>query len=256
MTFGEQASCREIRGITQFATILQRLIANMFSQKQYLRGAGGVRCGSGTVEGIGPASPQGQEADVMKSFSIRISVAALAVLVTVGLAACMNPFAGSTGGAKSGSVSVSSNGAINSRSAMPATSSQGGTVRIVCDELIYNNVSLPVHHWKGPLEGCALKGATVEFWEKKTQNYVVGKTEHFFEKMRISIGGDTITGDDAGVWNFSTFKYRANGWVTGATGKWAYLTGYKVHEVGYTTEVPPPADDPTVTGTGTLWLAP
>ncbi len=190
----------------------------------------------------------------MKSLSVRLSVAALAVLVAVAFAACMNPVAGS---AKSDALSVSSSNLKSSRALTAATSIEKGTGRIVCDAFITYDSSPGIDdpHWIGTLKGGALDGAKIEFWEK-SDNYLAGKTEHFFEKMLITIGGDTISGDDAGVWNFSTFKFRANGRVTDATGPWAYLVGYKMHEMGFTTEVPPPEGTYVINGTATFWLAP
>ncbi len=49
------------------------------------------------------------------------------------------------------------------------------------------------------------------------------------------------------VWNFATFKFRANGWVTKASPQWAGLVGAKFHEMGTTSD---PAFWP-VTGFGT-----
>lgn len=192
----------------------------------------------------------------MKSLLVRMSVAAVAVLVIVGFAACLNPSAGNGGAARSGSLSIKSNDAGNSHSPMPAKGLKFGAGRIVCEAPLVNDSSLPDHHWIGTLKGCALKGAKIEFWEKPN-NYVVGKTKHFFENMLITFKhGDTIKGDDAGVWSLVTFKYQANGRVTGATGRWKRLVGYKFHEIGYTSVVPPPAGSTVVTGTGTVWFAP
>lgn len=108
-------------------------------------------------------------------------------------------------------------------------------------------------HWEGPLTS-DIEG-TIEFWEHWDQNYVVGGTEHFFETFIIETKHGTITGVDEGVWNFATFKFRANGWVTDATGDWAYLVGYKFHEMGTTSQFPPPEGSTIVTGTGTLTLS-
>lgn len=193
----------------------------------------------------------------MKSLSLRMSVAVLAVLVFVGFAACMNPVAGISGDPDNGSLTVSSSGAANSQTVMPAANAEGGTPRIVWDMTITYDFSPGISdpHWIGTLHGPVLDGAKVEFWEKPA-NFVVGKTEHFFETMLITIGDDTIGGDDSGVWNFSTYKFRANGWVTDATGPWAYLVGYKAHETGFTTAFPPTDGSYVVHGTGTFWLAP
>jgi len=64
-------------------------------------------------------------------------------------------------------------------------------------------------HWEGPLTG-DIEG-TIQFWEHWDENYVVGGTEHFFETFIIMTDRGTITGMDAGVWNFATFKFRETG---------------------------------------------
>jgi hypothetical protein len=117
-----------------------------------------------------------------------------------------------------------------------------------CDQLIIFD-TFNSDHWVGTLSGCDLAGK-VEYWETD-QNYVVGKTEHFFETFTITPdAGGVINGVDAGVWNFSTFKFRANGWVTDATGPWTSLVGYKFHEMGTTTS----PDLPVVYGPSTMSL--
>ncbi len=126
------------------------------------------------------------------------------------------------------------------------------TEPFVCKQDITFDLSLPDPHWIGKLTECDLEGK-VEFWET-SQNYVVGKTEHFFEIFKITTATGVINGVDDGVWNFPTFKFRANGWVTDASGDWTYLVGYKVHEIGTTSEFPPPAGSTVVTGTGTMTL--
>jgi hypothetical protein len=89
--------------------------------------------------------------------------------------------------------------------------------------------------WDGTVTGCSLQGS-IRIWESD-DNYVVGKTEHFFETFTIwPLSGGEINGVDAGVWNFSTFKFRANGWVTSASAEWEYLVGYKFHEMGRTSD--------------------
>ena len=103
--------------------------------------------------------------------------------------------------------------------------------------------------WYGTVSGCSLEG-TIQFVEKP-ENYVSGKAEHFFEDFTIwPASGGEIIGTDAGVWNFSTFKFRANGWVTSASEDWAYLVGYKFHEMGTTSnpdELPLTAPNTTMT---------
>jgi len=119
-----------------------------------------------------------------------------------------------------------------------------------CEMELTFDLGLPDPHWIGTVTG-DIEG-TIEFWEFWDQNYVVGKTEHFFERFLITTdGGDTIEGFDQGVWNFgTTFKFRANGWVTEASGDWAYLVGYKMFEIGMTSPFPPSP----VYGTATMIL--
>jgi hypothetical protein len=90
-------------------------------------------------------------------------------------------------------------------------------------------------YWDGTISECSLQGI-IRIWETD-KNYVVGKTEHFFETFTIwPDSGGEINGEDAGVWNFSTFKFRANGRVTSASTEWEYLVGYKFHEMGRTSD--------------------
>ncbi len=113
------------------------------------------------------------------------------------------------------------------------------------------DLSVQAPHWVGTITG-DIQGI-VEFWET-SDNYVVGTTEHFFETFRITTDKGVISGVDGGVWNFPTFKFRANGWVTEASGDWAYLVGYKMHEIGTTSPFPPPVGSTVVTGTATWTL--
>ena len=102
-------------------------------------------------------------------------------------------------------------------------------------------------YWLGPIYGCSIAG-TVAFHEHWDENYVVGTTEHFFETFTIwPTAGGWITGADQGVWNFATFKFRANGWVTDASPQWAFMVGYKYHEMGATSS----PDTLPITGYGT-----
>jgi len=127
-----------------------------------------------------------------------------------------------------------------------------------CDEIIRVNVwdtPGPNHpdvyvYWKGEITG-GITG-TCYFWETD-KNYVVGNTEHFFEEFYIDLGNGWVSGHDQGVWNFATFKYRANGWVTAASENYAYLIGCKFHEEGTTTN--PDAGLPII-GIGTCFIGP
>ena len=92
----------------------------------------------------------------------------------------------------------------------------------------------PAACWYGTVTGDI--NGTVAFWETAA-NYVVGTTEHFFEVFTIlPVGGGSIYGVDAGVWNFSTFKFRSQGWVTDASSEWASLIGLKYFEMGRTSD--------------------
>ena len=87
-------------------------------------------------------------------------------------------------------------------------------------------------HWEGAVTG-DIEGTIIV---TEGMPSFPGKTEHFFETFVITTtGGDTIQGYDEGVWSFQTFKWRANGGITSATGAWAGLVGCKVHEIGMTT---------------------
>jgi hypothetical protein len=134
-----------------------------------------------------------------------------------------------------------------------AVSAKAAGPKIIhCDQMIVFD-TINSDHWIGTLSGCELAG-TIEYWETD-QNYVVGKTEHFFEIFKITTPNGVISGWDNGVWNFSTFKFRAEGRVTAAYGDWAFLLGYKFHEMGTTTD----PFDPNATviyGPSTMFLAP
>ena len=104
-------------------------------------------------------------------------------------------------------------------------------------------------HWEGSLTGDIVGSIIVT----EGAPSFPGKTEHFTETFAITTADGTIEGFDEGVWSFQTFKWRANGMVTAATGDWAYLVGYNVHEIGLTTPVPP-LDDANVYAWGTITL--
>jgi hypothetical protein len=141
---------------------------------------------------------------------------------------------------------------------VPAVSAQAAGPKVIrCDQMIVFDF-INSDHWVGSLTGCAIAG-TVEYWETD-QNYVVGakggKVEHYFEIFKITTASGVIWGHEKGVYNFmSNFKFNADGWVTSATGNWAYLVGYKFHEIGWTTD----PNDPTATaiyGPSSMFLAP
>lgn len=88
--------------------------------------------------------------------------------------------------------------------------------------------------WLGKVSGCSIAG---QITICELPPYFVGKTEHFYEEFTIEPNsGGEIYGVDAGVWNFSTFKFRANGLVTGASPEWEDLVGFKLHEIGTTSD--------------------
>jgi hypothetical protein len=88
----------------------------------------------------------------------------------------------------------------------------------------------PSYCWHGKVSGCSISGH-VDICELPA--IFPGHTEHFFETFTIvPDSGGEIRGVDAGVWNFSTSKFRANGWVTYASEEYEYLVGFKLHEMG------------------------
>jgi len=109
---------------------------------------------------------------------------------------------------------------------------------IKCDQFIAVHSTDTPPHWRGTLSNCALDGAEVHYYGQP-EGWESGKVAHFHEHFVIYRDGASISGYDDGLWNFSTWKFRAEGRVTEATGKWSYLVGYKFHEMGTT-------DDPTL----------
>jgi len=88
--------------------------------------------------------------------------------------------------------------------------------------------------WHGTVRGCSVAGQITICEEPAS---FMGKTEHYFEVFTIEPwDGGQIYGVDAGVWNFTTFKFRANGFITGASPEWVDLVGFKFHEMGTTTD--------------------
>lgn len=107
-------------------------------------------------------------------------------------------------------------------------------------------------HWQGSISGAIV--GSMEMWEQPN-NFVVGATEHYFENFTITTtSGDVIKGFDKGIWNFGTYKFRAQGPVTEASGDWAFLVGYDTHSKGFTSAFPPVPPSTVVTGTGTMTL--
>lgn len=113
--------------------------------------------------------------------------------------------------------------------------------QINCDQFIAVYLSDPEPHWRGTLSGCALDGAAVHYWGQP-ESWESGYVLHFHEHFEIyPQGGGYIKGYDDGLWNYSTWKFRAEGRVTEASPEWSYLIGYKFHEMGTT-------DDPWLPG--------
>jgi hypothetical protein len=133
----------------------------------------------------------------------------------------------------------------------PVSAGGKGLKNISCDQMIVYDWGAGSNHWVGNLSGCPIAG-TVEYWETDL-NFSVGKTEHFFEEFLITTPTGTISGMEKGIWNFATFKFRAEGWVTKATGEWTYLVGYKFHEMGTTTD---PNIGTAIYGPSTMFLTP
>ena len=118
----------------------------------------------------------------------------------------------------------------------------GASVPIECVlDITYDEYSPGEFYWDGTVTGpeCSVEG-TIRFDAVPEEYFDAGKTTHFAEEFTIEpYSGGVIYGKNLGVWTFSTFKYRANGWVTDATAEWAHLVGFKYHESGTTSN---PAD--------------
>jgi hypothetical protein len=98
--------------------------------------------------------------------------------------------------------------------------------------------------WYGPLHDCTLespngghiRSVAVRPSDRKTS----GNTLHFFEEFTIYAPTGEIYGENAGIADQKKFKYRANGWVTGATEEWEHLVGSKLFEMGTVVPGEPP----------------
>jgi hypothetical protein len=91
--------------------------------------------------------------------------------------------------------------------------------------------------WHGTLSGDL--AATISFWE--TPNRLMGsnddKVMQFFEVLLIQPqAGGWMLGTDKGIWNFATFKFRAEGWITDASAGLTDFVGYRYFEMGTTTD--------------------
>lgn len=123
---------------------------------------------------------------------------------------------------------------VTTAPAVSAASSEPKPIRCIVD-VAYNDWGGGDWYWTGPIYGCSISG-TIKMWELPP--FFAGSTEHYFEEFLITTNTGTISGTDAGVWNFGTFKFRSNGWVTAGTGDLEYLVGYKVHQMGVTSPWP------------------
>ena len=132
-------------------------------------------------------------------------------------------------------------------SAVSAQPDAPGVIECVTD------IAYDGDHWSGTVTGCSLEG-TIAYWAVQSEYFEAGKTLHFSETFTIwPASGGEINGENRGVWNFSTLKFRANGWVTDASEDWAYLVGYKFREMGTTSN---PAVLPITAPDTTMRLAP
>jgi hypothetical protein len=138
-------------------------------------------------------------------------------------------------------------------SAVSAGSHNSGAIH--CDL----NIDYTGLFWEGTVSGddCAVAGAirfdSIDHEYRFRPNPENLKTMHFVEQFTIwpgsdVLGGDEwITGKNCGLWNFSTFKYRAHGWVMDASEEWADLVGSQYQEMGVTGDpdagLPIPAPD-------------
>ncbi len=130
--------------------------------------------------------------------------------------------------------------------AMPTISQPYKPLR---SEIDFELVWAPVPHWEGTLTG-DIEGEIIVALQEAT---FPGTTEHFYETWVITTSDGTIEGYDNGVWSFVTFKFRANGRITAATGSLEHLEGCNVHFLGTTTEFPvPEGEEVTATATVTV----
>ena len=91
-------------------------------------------------------------------------------------------------------------------------------------------------YWLGTVTGddCDVEG-TIRFDAVDEEYTFPGKTMHFVEEFTIwPDSGGWIKGKNWGVWNLTTFRYRANGWVKETSAEWDQLVGSKYHEGGVT----------------------
>ncbi|MGD2040799.1 MAG: hypothetical protein PVH11_08230 [Anaerolineae bacterium] len=137
-----------------------------------------------------------------------------------------------------------------SSAAVAAQPSDSRAIECVLD-IDYNGA-----YWFGTVTGprCSVEG-TIRFDAVEDEYFYPGKTMHFVEEFTIwpSDGGE-IYGKDWGVWNMTTFKFRAQGWVTDASDEWAHLVGSRYHEIGVTSN--PDDGLPITAPDGQMHIAP
>jgi len=141
-------------------------------------------------------------------------------------------------------------------SSMPAVAAQDDEPEpLRCTFEMSIDLSVTDPHWQGTVAG-DIEG-DIHLWERWSDNYVVGATEHFFEDLVIVTDQGDIKGWDKGVWNFATFKFRAMGWITETTTEdLSDLVGYKMIMQGFTSEFPPTPPSTVVTASGTMMIVP
>jgi hypothetical protein len=141
-----------------------------------------------------------------------------------------------------------------SSSAVAAQPSGSGTIECVLD-ITYDNYG-DGFYWYGTVTGseCSVEG-TIRFDAVREEYFDAGKTMHFVEEFTIEpSSGGVIKGKNWGVWNLTTFKFRAYGWVREASDEWAHLVGSHYHEMGRTSN---PADGIPITAPdGKMRIAP
>jgi hypothetical protein len=136
-----------------------------------------------------------------------------------------------------------------SSSAVAARPGAGGTIECALD-ITYDGSC-----WLGTVSGpdCSVAG-TIRFDAVLDEYAFPGETMHFVEEFTIwPDDGGVIRGKNWGVWNMSTFKYRAHGWVREASDDWAHLVGSQYHEMGKTSN---PEEVPLTAPDGKMKIAP
>lgn len=134
-----------------------------------------------------------------------------------------------------------------------AQPSAPGTIECVLD-ITYDDYGGETY-WLGTVTGpgCSVEG-TIRFDAVPTEYFNAGETVHFVEEFTIEpYSGGVIRGKNWGLWNLSTLKYRATGWVREASGDWAHLVGSQYHEMGRTSD---PAVMPITAPDGKMRIAP